>query len=321
MASAKFADALVLRASRGCGPLVARTVEDMRAIRRAMDLLSIGRTGRHPAVGFVPTMGALHAGHLALCARARQRSAGAAPADFVVASVFVNPTQFAPHEDLGSYPRTWDTDLAQLDAEGVDVVFHPVAQEMYPPAAPHRTFVDLAGFDAGTPEGGARPGFFRGVATVVTKLLAIVEPTHACFGQKDGMQCIAVRQLVRDLNLGSDIDILPTQRAADGLALSSRNAYLSPEERRAAPAIYAALQRASELMRKSPEVAAAAEARKRLVRSAATWSPAEAEAAAQRAAQASRVGHGALPRVPELPEDGFITRLRETVVRDILAEV
>jgi pantoate--beta-alanine ligase len=237
--------------------LVCRSVADMRALRRAMDELTLKRDGRWARVGFVPTMGALHRGHLVLVDEARRRggsdaqepssppspsSPSAAPADFVVASIFVNPTQFAPHEDLGKYPRTWDADTAALRTVGADAVFAPTASDMYPPeSAPFRTFVNVSGVDTTTPEGSARPGFFRGVATVVTKLLNIVAPTHACFGQKDGIQCIVVRQGARDLNVPVRIDVIPTLRDPDGLAMSSRNVYLTPVQRAAAPAIYAGL--------------------------------------------------------------------------------
>ena len=326
---ASIVDAVLRRAGRHCGPLIARTVDEMRQIRRAMDLVTIGQRGVHPTVGFVPTMGALHAGHLALCARARERGPGSAPTDFVVASVFVNPTQFAPHEDLGAYPRTWEADLVQLDTLGVDAVFHPSAQELYPPSAPQRAFVDLSGFDTSTPEGAARPGFFRGVATVVTKLMSIVEPTHAVFGQKDGMQCIAVRQLVRDLNLSARVDVVPTLRAPDGLALSSRNAYLSPDERRLAPAIHAALLRVRDHIQSSAEgterLARAAAAVATRQQRAASWTAAEAEGVAQRAAQASRIGSaGAGPAIAGAAapkEDAYLAWLREWASQAILAEV
>ena len=226
--------------------LVARSVPEMRALRLAMDAHALAHHGRLARVGFVPTMGALHAGHLSLCGLARSGAAGAGAAggdvrsDFLVASIFVNPTQFAPHEDLATYPRTWDADVAALSAAGADAVFAPTAGAMYPPAAPHRTFVELAGVD-GTPEGAARPGFFRGVATVVTKLLTAVAPTVAAFGQKDGIQCIVVKQLVRDLNLPVTVLVGATTRELDGLAMSSRNVYLTAPQRAAAPAIYRAL--------------------------------------------------------------------------------
>jgi pantoate--beta-alanine ligase len=156
--------------------------------------------------------------------------------------VFVNPRQFAAHEDLGTYPRTWEADLDALTAAGADFVFAPPTADIYPP---HRSpslmpYVDLADADR-LGEGGARPGFFRGVATVVAKLLNIVEPEAAYFGAKDGMQCIVVRRLIDDLDFNVRLVVGPTVREADGLAMSSRNVYLSKAERKAAPAVYAAL--------------------------------------------------------------------------------
>jgi pantoate--beta-alanine ligase len=240
----------------GDAPLVCRSVADMRALRRAMDLRAAAKSGRLASVGFVPTMGALHKGHLDLVGAARTSSAHSSaaatsggplhqsPSDFVVASIFVNPTQFAPHEDLSRYPRTWDRDYAALHERGVDAVFAPTASDMYPVGAPYRSFVTVTDVDVATPEGGARPGFFRGVATVVSKLFNIVQPTHAVFGQKDGIQCIVVRQIVRDLNIPVRVDIAPTTREQDGLAMSSRNAYLTPEMRALAPVVYKSLMAA-----------------------------------------------------------------------------
>jgi pantoate--beta-alanine ligase len=258
-----------LLASRrpGALPVVARSVAEVRALRAAMDALARAAGAPAARVGFVPTMGALHAGHLDLVRLARADRGGGgggggggrsgrAPAHFVLASIFVNPTQFAPHEDLSRYPRTLDSDLAALAARGCDAAFVPRARDMYPPGAafaPFRTFVAPAEADARTPEGGARPGFFRGVATVVLKLLNCVAPTHAVFGQKDGVQCLVVRQMARDLNLRVRVDVAPTTREADGLAMSSRNAYLSAEQRAAAPAIFRALERARRDFRDSAE--------------------------------------------------------------------
>jgi pantoate--beta-alanine ligase len=213
----------------------------MRVVRSAMDRVSESRHGRPSRVGFVPTMGALHTGHTGLITRARSNGC-----DFVVSSIFVNPTQFAPHEDLSRYPRTWDTDVSQLTAHGAAAIFAPTASQMYPPTAPFRTFVTPRGVDEGTPEGAARPGFFRGVATVVLKLLNAVGPTEAWFGQKDGIQCIVVRGLVRDLNVPVAIHIGPTARHPDGLALSSRNVYLTPTQRAVAGGIYSSLLAAKE---------------------------------------------------------------------------
>ncbi|HET7677145.1 MAG TPA: pantoate--beta-alanine ligase [Candidatus Limnocylindrales bacterium] len=188
-------------------------------------------------VGLVPTMGALHAGHASLLARARRECAA------VVASLFVNPTQFGPHEDFARYPRDEAADLERFEAEGVDVVFVPPVEEVYPPGASTSVEVGRLGEVL---EGAARPGHFRGVATVVTVLLMLTAPQRAYFGQKDGQQTVVVRRLVRDLGLPVEVIVGATVRDADGLALSSRNAYLSPEERRAAPVLYRALEAARE---------------------------------------------------------------------------
>lgn len=189
-------------------------------------------------LGLVPTMGALHEGHLALVRRARAENAT------VAASIFVNPTQFGPQEDLATYPRDMERDLALLEAEGVDLVYAPTPEEVYPPG--FDTWVD-PGDLAERLEGEVRPGHFRGVATVVTKLLNVVTPDRAYFGQKDGQQLAVIRQLARDLNLGVDIVAVPTVRNADGLALSSRNAYLTSEQGAAASVIYRALSEARDL--------------------------------------------------------------------------
>jgi len=183
-------------------------------------------------VGFVPTMGYLHEGHLALVRRVAER------ADVTAVSIFVNPTQFGPAEDLARYPRDLARDTAMLEAEGVDLVFTPDAVEIYPPGA--RTFVEVEGVSDRL-EGASRPGHFRGVATVVTKLFEIVRPHVAAFGQKDAQQALIVRRMTRDLLLDVEILVVPTQRDGDGVALSSRNVYLSVEERRAARAIPRAL--------------------------------------------------------------------------------
>jgi pantoate--beta-alanine ligase len=183
------------------------------------------RRGLHGSVGLVPTMGYLHAGHLSLVQRAR------ADNDHVAVSIFVNPTQFGPNEDLAAYPRNMAGDLAQLAQAGVDVVFMPEAGEIYPPD--FDTWVE-PGAIAERLEGAARPGHFRGVATVVLKLLNIVRPDRAYFGEKDAQQLRVIQKLVRDLDVGVEIVPMPTIREADGLAMSSRNAYLSADERRAA---------------------------------------------------------------------------------------
>jgi pantoate--beta-alanine ligase len=188
------------------------------------------------SIGLVPTMGALHAGHLSLVEAARREN------DVVVASVFVNPIQFGPNEDLERYPRDWDRDFRLLDEAEVDAVYRPSVESMYPPDASTRVHVDGV---AESLEGAARPGHFEGVATVVTKLFGAVEPDRAYFGQKDAQQVAVVKRLVRDLDLGVDIRVGPTVRERDGLALSSRNVYLSAEERKAAVSLSAALRQAT----------------------------------------------------------------------------
>jgi pantoate--beta-alanine ligase len=206
---------------------VVRTVAEMRAARRAVGDL-----------GLVPTMGYLHEGHLSLVARARAENAAAA------ASIFVNPTQFGPNEDLARYPRDLPRDLALLEAAGVDLVFVPEAGEIYPPG--FATAVEVRGV-TDVLEGAVRPGHFAGVATVVAKLFNIVQPTRAYFGQKDAQQCVVIRAMARDLNLPAEVVVAPTVREADGLALSSRNSYLTPEQRAVAPAIYRGLSAAKAL--------------------------------------------------------------------------
>jgi pantoate--beta-alanine ligase len=178
-------------------------------------------------VGFVPTMGYLHDGHLSLARMARESCAA------VIASIFVNPTQFAPTEDLAAYPRDLDRDLELLEAEGVDLILAPSDNgALYPPG--YDTWVDVAGLTHRL-EGASRPTHFRGVATVVAKLFNIVQPQHAYFGQKDAQQALVIRRLIRDLNFPIALHLGPTIREADGLAMSSRNAYLTPEQRGAAP--------------------------------------------------------------------------------------
>lgn len=191
-------------------------------------------------VGFVPTMGALHAGHLSLIQAAR-RDCG-----FVVVSIFVNPTQFAPHEDLARYPRPKSQDLALCEQAGVNLVFYPAAETMYPPGS--STFVHVEGLSS-LWEGVIRPTHFRGVTTVVMKLLHIVQPDIAYFGQKDYQQQVIIRQMVRDLDVPVEIRTCPTVRDADGLALSSRNAYLSESERTAARCLWQALQQGEAALR------------------------------------------------------------------------
>jgi pantoate--beta-alanine ligase len=186
-------------------------------------------------IGFVPTMGALHAGHSALVERAKQECAP------VVASIFVNPKQFAPNEDFAKYPRSIESDAEKFSAAGVDALFLPDAAEIYPSG--FRTYVTVEGLSERL-EGRSRPGHFRGVATVVMKLLEIVQPHYAYFGRKDAQQARIIQQMARDLNLDTEIVVCPIVREPDGLALSSRNAYLNAEERRAATALHRALEAA-----------------------------------------------------------------------------
>lgn len=191
-------------------------------------------------VGLVPTMGALHEGHLSLVRAARDECAT------VAATIFVNPTQFGPGEDLDRYPRSLPDDLMLLEREGVDYVFTPSVEEMYPPG--FVTTVHLDG-PALPLEGAARPGHFDGVATVVAKLLLQAQPERAYFGRKDGQQTAVARRLARDLDIPTEIVVLPTVREADGLAMSSRNAYLTPDERAAAPVVFRALSAARDRFR------------------------------------------------------------------------
>lgn len=182
--------------------------------------------------GLVPTMGYLHEGHLSLVRQAKAQN------DKTAVTIYVNPTQFAPSEDLSTYPRDLDKDLALLAAAGVDLVFTPSDETMYPPD--FQTRVSVTDISKRL-EGAARPTHFTGVTTIVTKLFNIIQPTRAYFGQKDAQQTIVLRQLVRDLNINVDMVICPIVREADGLALSSRNAYLSTAEREAATILYKAL--------------------------------------------------------------------------------
>jgi pantoate--beta-alanine ligase len=204
------------------------TIEDVRAARRIVEA----------SVGFVPTMGYLHEGHLSLVRRARAEN------ECVWVSIFVNPTQFGPNEDFNRYPRDPERDLSLLAAEGVDLVFMPAAPEMYPEGA--TTYVDVGPLGE-VLEGAFRPGHFRGVATIVLKLFNIVQPSRAYFGRKDAQQLVVIRRMVRDLNVPVEVVPCDTVREPDGLAMSSRNVYLSPEERKAALVLYEALQLAENL--------------------------------------------------------------------------
>jgi pantoate--beta-alanine ligase len=209
---------------------------DISGLRATLRQLRSGGDQSAPrTIGFIPTMGALHAGHRSLVQAARQRC------DIVVASIFVNPTQFGPNEDFRRYPRTLEQDCRMLEAEGVDVVFTPTTEAMYPPGA--STFVDVEGV-SGRLDGASRRGHFRGVATVVAKLFHIVQPDFSFFGQKDAAQVAVLRKMVRDLDFPLEIIVCPTVREHDGLAMSSRNRYLSAEERRQALALSRALHAA-----------------------------------------------------------------------------
>ena len=196
------------------------------AMRRACKAVQRGAEAK--TLGLVPTMGALHEGHLSLVRAAR------ASCDCVAATIFVNPTQFAPGEDFAAYPRTFEADCAMLEREGVDLLFAPTAAEMYPPQA--ETWVDVPSV-GGRLDGASRPGHFRGVATVVAKLFHIVAPDKAFFGQKDAAQVAVLRTMVRDLNFDVELVVCPTVRDEDGLAMSSRNRYLSAREREQALAL------------------------------------------------------------------------------------
>ena len=207
---------------------IIQTVEWMKQVAR--EARAAGRV-----VGFVPTMGALHEGHLSLVRAAQQQCQP------VVVSIFVNPKQFGPKEDLEKYPRQFEADRAMLESLGVDYLFAPSVAEMYPPG--FSTYVDVEGISE-LHEGRSRPGHFRGVTTVVLKLLEIVGPRFAYFGRKDAQQARVVHKMATDLNLDAEIVVCPIVREADGLAISSRNAYLAPEERRAATVLNRALRAA-----------------------------------------------------------------------------
>src|SRR5919199_3676234 len=212
----------------------------MEIINRRQRMNSVARKVRREqdkTIGLVPTMGALHEGHLSLVREARRMS------DVVVVSIFVNPTQFGPGEDFERYPRDLTKDTTILADYNVDYIFAPTAEEIYPKG--FSTYVTVEGISDQL-EGAARPGHFRGVATVLAVLFNIVRPDFAYFGQKDAQQTLVVKRLVRDLAFDTEIVVLPTVREQSGLALSSRNAYLNEDERRAALVLYRALSRAKE---------------------------------------------------------------------------
>jgi pantoate--beta-alanine ligase len=212
---------------------ICNSIYDMQAASR-----DVRRAGKR--LGFVPTMGALHEGHLSLVRAARASS------DVVAASIFVNPTQFGPNEDLAKYPRSFERDCEMLEREGVSLLFAPSVEEMYPAGA--ATWVTVEEL-SGKLDGRSRPGHFRGVTTVVAKLFHAVEPDAAFFGQKDAAQVAIVRRMVRDLNFAVEIVVCPIVREADGLAMSSRNAYLDPQHRMRALVLHRALKRVQDLVR------------------------------------------------------------------------
>jgi pantoate--beta-alanine ligase len=227
-------------------PVLAGTQEELAEVLRA-------RRIDDARVALVPTMGALHEGHRSLLRAARGVVGEAAP---VVASIFVNPLQFGPNEDLDRYPRTFDADLAMCESEGVDVVFAPAVDEMYPGGTPQVT-VDPGPLGS-VLEGRTRPGHFAGVLTVVAKLFGLVRPDVAMFGEKDYQQLVLVRRMSADLCLGVEVCGAPTVREPDGLALSSRNRYLDPEQRRTATALSRTLRAVQEAAVDGPAVALAA---------------------------------------------------------------
>jgi pantoate--beta-alanine ligase len=203
----------------------------MKVIETVAEFREAYRSAPKP-LGLVPTMGFLHEGHVSLARRARSENQTAA------ASIFVNPTQFGPNEDFSTYPRDMESDLKKLEGAGIDLVFAPSVQEIYPEG--FDTYVDV-GRIAERLEGEFRPGHFRGVATVVCKLLSITRPDRAYFGQKDAQQCLVIKRLNADLDLRAEVVVCPNVREPDGLAMSSRNVYLNPQERKAALVLYNSL--------------------------------------------------------------------------------
>ena len=207
---------------------VVETISEMRQVR----------SGLTEPMGFVPTMGYLHEGHISLVKQAREETAS------VVASIFINPTQFGPQEDFKDYPRDTERDLAMLEKEGTDIVFMPSTEEMYPER--FSSWVEVSKVTERL-EGATRPTHFKGVTTVVAKLFNIVQPTRAYFGQKDVQQALVIRKMVTDLNMNLEVVTCATVRESDGLAMSSRNTYLNPEERKAATVLYRSLELAKQL--------------------------------------------------------------------------
>ncbi len=216
---------------------IIKTIEEMKAF-------SFRGRAEEKTITFVPTMGFFHEGHLSLMREGRRRG------DVLVVSLFVNPTQFAPHEDLKKYPRDFERDRQMAEEVGADILFAPEAEEMYP--SDHQTFVQVEKVTCNLC-GRSRPTHFRGVATVVLMLFEIVMPHVAIFGEKDYQQLVTIRQMVRDLHMSVEVVGMPTVREADGLAMSSRNTYLLPEERKAARSLYQSLQRARETLQKGEQ--------------------------------------------------------------------
>jgi pantoate--beta-alanine ligase len=210
---------------------VVKTISEIKTLRQKLS----------GTVGFVPTMGYLHEGHLALVRQARIENSA------VIVSIYVNPTQFGPSEDFGAYPRDLNRDLELLRKEGTDIVFVPSDQEMYP--REFGSWVDVEKVTESL-EGASRPGHFRGVVTIVAKLFNIVQPTRAYFGQKDVQQVVVIKRMVADLNINMEVVVIPTVRESDGLAMSSRNTYLSSKERQAATILFKALTLAQRLWRR-----------------------------------------------------------------------
>ena len=215
----------------------------MRVIKNSQEMhdYAVKMKARGKTIGFVPTMGFLHEGHLSLVEAAGQKT------DLVVVSIFVNPTQFGPSEDFRTYPRDTERDLSMLEQENTDIVFMPSAEEMY--LQDFSSWVEIEKVTERL-EGSCRPGHFKGVATVVAKLFNIVEPTRAYFGQKDAQQALVIKKMVADLNMNLEVIVAPTVRESDGLAMSSRNVYLNPQERQAATVLFKALTLARNLQEK-----------------------------------------------------------------------
>ena len=233
---------------------ICASIAEVRAVcrdaRRSSESVGPAHRGvvqlEFPRLGLVPTMGALHAGHLSLVRAAK------AQCDAVAVSIFVNPTQFGPSEDFAKYPRSFESDCAALEREGVDIIFAPAVEEMYPKG--ETTWVTVEGLSERL-DGRSRPGHFRGVTTVVAKLFHVIEPDAAFFGQKDAAQVAIIRRMVRDLNFPVEVIACPIVREADGLAMSSRNAYLSPEERVRAIVLHRSLQRVEKEFRADQRMA------------------------------------------------------------------